>query len=408
MFNRVDTLAGDFRANSPPMDLSDRRTYLLYFTGLCAAFQIAYVTLFVTPWLVGAVMSELGMPPFRAGLLVAIEYLAIAFAALASAPVIARLPPRGLAILGAALVLAGNIASLFPQSFVWLSAARTIAGIGGGLVMATGTALVAIAQIPDRTYGQVQMIGAVIGATTLFLCGYAVTAFGYRGIFALLATFCLLALPLLGFLPRTSIGSLTGSSSGANYRIPKLFGLGGATILAMLAYQTALGVGWGFIERQGTSLGISQAHLSLSFGIAALIGISGAGLATWINVRFGRSLPIAGGIGLFAVVLLSIFNTDSVPLFHLLFTMVEILWFFCLPFIFGVAASLDGQGRIAAAVSAAMLVGNALGPAIGGKVLDVWGLAGVGQFSFAACLSAMVLLVYVAGRTQSARSGAKN
>lgn len=367
---------------------------LIILVGVCAAFVVGNFSQFTGLWLVGAVITELDYSAGNAGLILTLEYLGIALSAFVLAPIMGRVSLRNLAILGAIGAVLFHALSIQMQNYPALLALRFSAGFCAGATFAASSAVVASLYNPDKTYGQIQIVFAAIGAVTLYSTGYITAAYGYKGVFGLLTLVSALAIPLLLLLPKKK-GTESKSASLDIKASPNLFGLGSGVVLAMFLFNICEGSTFVFLERKGVDINVSQQELSWIFGTGGIIGVGGAALATWINVRFGRVLPMVIGLGLNALVVIAIYLTEIKALYWGLFYFIEIFWFFCLPYIFGTAAALDNQGRLAATVSGAMLLGIAGGPVIGGMVADSWGLSAIGILGSAACLLSMLVLVTV-------------
>jgi len=66
----------------------------------------------------------------------------------------------------------------------------------------------------------------------------------------------------------------------------------------------------------------------------------------------------------------------------------------------GLAAAMDPAGRVAAMLAASILVGGALGPAVGGQLAEWGGYPAIGAFALAAAVLALILVVPVARRVE--------
>ena len=71
-------------------------------------------------------------------------------------------------------------------------------------------------------------------------------------------------------------------------------------------------------------------------------------------------------------------------------------YFFAIPYLFGLAAALDKQGRLAAAAGSVYLLGFGVGPACAGNVIEAFGYRGLGWIAGAVVLIAAMVLVGVA------------
>lgn len=370
-----------------------RRNALIILIAVCAAFVVGNFSQFTGLWLVGAVMTELEYSARNAGLILTLEYLGVAVSALTLAPFMGRVSLRRMAICGAVGAVIFHALSTQVQYYPALLALRFSAGLCAGATFAASSAVVASLYNPDRTYGQIQIVFSAIGAITLYSTGYITAKYGYRGVFVLLTLVSALAIPMLLWLPKGNGVSNNSTNQAINLAPPKLFGLGGGVALAMFLFNICEGSTFVFLERKGVEINFTQQELSWIFGSGGVIGIFGATLATWFNIRFGRMLPVVIGFGLNSLVVIAIYANDIKVFYWGLFYLIEIFWFFCLPYIFGTAAALDSQGRLAATASGAMLLGIAGGPVMGGIVADNWGLAAVGILGFFSCVVSLLVLV---------------
>jgi len=104
-------------------------------------------------------------------------------------------------------------------------------------------------------------------------------------------------------------------------------------------------------------------------------------------------------IGLFLNAVLSFWVSQTND--PVVFTVVEIVYhaflFFTVPYLFGMAAELDRHGRLVPIVGGSILMGGAIGPAIGGTLIAWQGYPSIGGF----ILLAMTVVMVLAWRLQS-------
>lgn len=367
---------------------------VIFFIAISAIYIVGYFNQFVTPWLVGSLMTDLEITASQAGTIISVEYAGLAVAALICVTMTKYISVRATALIAILVALASNLLSVFAESYSQLLVLRMVAGIGEGVAFALSNAIVATTRNPDKIYGELQVLSAVLGAMMVFSTGYVVGAFGYQGIFVLLAGVCLLALIIVLTLMSDSTRSMDKPSAKA-WRVSSILGMGGLTVLSMFLFNLCEGALWSFAERRGVELGLTQENLSLIFGVGAVVGTTGGLVASLIHVRFGRTLPILLGLGLNALVVLLAFTTNTTAIFVVTYLAIQVFWFFCVPYIFGTAAAVDNLGQLAALLSSALMVGLAVSPLIAGYMVDWWGLGSIGWFGFANSLGAMLSLLIV-------------
>ena len=74
----------------------------------------------------------------------------------------------------------------------------------------------------------------------------------------------------------------------------------------------------------------------------------------------------------------------------------------------GLAAAMDPAGRVASILASSLFVGGALGPAVGGQLVEWGGYLAIGGLPLAAAALALILVVPVARRVErdeAARAG---
>lgn len=371
--------------------LRPRNPALGVFLGVSAGFVIGRDTTFMSPWLFGAYMDELNLPATKAGTLISSEFIGIALAAIFIAPVIASVSKQKVALLGACAAMIFHFLSIFLFDYLWLSFFRFGAGLGEGMTLAAATATVALQSNPEKLYAHVHIVMAVSAAITQYVVGFLVVSLGYQGIFSLLGALCLLCMPFLFNLPETRKRTDTQKPVG---RFDKL-SLGIVTSLAVFLFSVAESATWTFLERAGQYLHLTSESIGLILGSGVLIGFSGAVLAGWMNVRFGRSLPLSLGLLITAITMVAMYNLSTAIIFGAAFLLFEIAWYFSIPFILGVAAALDKEGRWAAVASSALLLGFAVAPTLFGGIVEAFGLQIVGMLGGGLVLASLLILLLV-------------
>ncbi len=351
--------------------------------------QLSQITL---PLLVGAAVVGLGMDEQGAGLLSSVELITVALVSFMIAPQMGVWPRRNVALIGAGLAILGHAGSTVAPLLLPLALARILAGFGAGMMVAAGNACIANAENPDRLASLVIVSMCVVQLVTLNLMPVFVERWSYAGAYGFEAAFVLLMMPLILLLPQYR-PDRDGPESGR-----RGFPIGAAIAIAVIvglfsAREAAL---WAFSQQIGVQTGLSNQQVGTVLGITGALGILGAVAAAALGTRYGRMKPLIVGLVMNAVLSFWISQTND----PIVFSIVEIVYhaflFFTVPYLFGMAAELDGLGRLVAVAGGSILLGGALGPAIGGVLISWQGYTAIGGF----ILLAMAAVTTLAWRLQ--------
>lgn len=352
--------------------------------GAIAAQVIGGLVLQLSPFMISGIMDGLSLSERDAGFIVSVEFLMLAVTAIIVAPILPRHSYRRAGFLAVALALFAQGASIFSTSWTSLVFLRGIAGVGEGALYAVSLSIVASHfSNPDRVYGTFQIAWA-LGSVALFPVGGELTvAFAHRGILSLAAGMTLALAPLLLLLPRIRTESGDGGVARMAHASPLL---GVMTFAAIVLYLTASAAIYAFSAPLGERAGLGASAVGYALTIMTLVGLAGAGAATMLNIRWGRTIPITGFCVAFILVVLALCLSRDPTTYIVGLVGSGVVYYFSIPYLFGIAAALDRSGRWAAAAGSAYLIGFATGPMLGGAVIDV---AGYGAFA-AVCISLTV------------------
>lgn len=342
------------------------------------------------PIVLGAVVDRVGLSEGHAGLIASLELAGMAASALLLAPRMGVLPLRALALAGAGLALSAHAASTLASGFAALAAARALAGLAEGALVAAGNALLATSVDPDRLAARMQIVAGLAAACVLSGLPHAVDVAGQRGAFGAMALLVLACVPILALIPP--------AARVARSRPPTEITAGRASTVLAAAFLLAAGEGalWAFLERMGVRAGLSAASIGFVLGATTLVGLLGAGLAVWQGTRFGRRAPITAGIACQAASCWVVAHATT-PGAYLAATLgYGLSFFFVQPYLVGTAAVMDPRGRIVAAYAGAGLVGAAIGPALGGALVQRFSYPALGWQLAVASAAAIALLLPVA------------
>lgn len=379
------------------MTASTSASFLLI-AAAAAAQAIGGLVTQMSPLIVGGVIAGLSLSESQAGVVASSEFLVLSITAIAIAPLLPRLPTRAVCLAAVAATIAASLASLAATTMTQLIATRVVAGVGEGLLYAASLSVVAAkAGNPDRIYGIFQIIWAVSNFAFFAVGGELTARFAHRGILGLIAAVIVVLAPLLLFLPKEPLATAKTSETTETTSAPLL---GAAVLLSTFLYLTVSAAVYAFSAPMGERAGLDTAQVGYALTAASIVGLAGAGLATLVNVRWGRSIPIAAFIVGFIALALALCLSSNPTVFVVALIGTVVFFYFSVPYLFGLAAALDRSGRWAAAAGSAYLLGFAAGPMLAGSVIGAFGYTGLGIVSTAFALAAWALAALVVRRIE--------
>lgn len=368
--------------------------------GAIAAQVIGGLVLQLSPFTIGGLMDGLSLSERDAGLIISTEFLTLALTAIVAAPLLPRFSHRRAALLAAAVALFAQAASIFSASWLSLVVLRGLAGVGEGALYAVSLSIVASrCSNPDKVYGYFQIVWA-LGSVALFPVGAELAAaFAHRGILALTAGVTLAAAPFLLFLPRFRVHG-DGEKVESTARHSRLLGI--MTFAAIVLYLTASAALYAYSTPLGERVGLDTNAVGYALTAMTLVGLAGAAAATALNIRRGRTIPISGFCAAFALVALVLCLAPNPATYVVALVASGVIYYFSIPYMFGIAAALDRNGRWAATAGSAFLIGFAAGPLVGGVAIETAGSGALAALCIALTAAAWVLAILVSRALQEA------
>jgi predicted MFS family arabinose efflux permease len=339
-------------------------------------------------WVGANLIGYYQFDPQKAGLLATAFLLCAVIASMALAPRYGRMSPRTVTVAGytvAALAFVA-LATFAGDSYPAMLALHAIGGLGAGsaLTMVDGT--IGRSDNPHRMFAYggvaVALFGIVVlggGPVIIARAGGTALWFVFAGVMGLAAVLALVAFPKVP-APRQQAG-------GSTQRISRQvwFGIIGMSTLCM-----AHSMIFPFIERMGIERGYGA---GLVAGVLASIGFANlvpSPLAALLEKRLRPERAIVGGVLAHMVLVLLVTQFARLEVYVPLVAILTAPMLFVHTFLFGLMARLDPSGRAVAATPAMLMIGSAVGPALGGTLLVTSGYSGLGIGVAAfGCLAAM-------------------
>lgn len=363
---------------------SKPESWSLVFAAFASAYGIGLLPLLALPFLISAIISDLGLNEAQAGYLMSAEFLLMMVASLIVAPLMGRAPRRTLALSGAAIAILANLGSAMVTDVTTLVILRCVAGAGAGLGLACGNACVSSARNPDNIAGYMNVLFVALMIVVMTVFARTMASSGLSGLYYSLAV--TQAVMVLFLLKMPQLAAITQEMKHAQAVLPNSKMLSGAAICMMLAtllFSMRDTMGWAFVEQVGIRVGYDGESLGLLFSLQAFVGLTGPLLVTLIGSRFGLSKPVIIGILMSGGSSLAyVLGEASIVMYTIGVMTIAFTYFYTLAYLTSLAASLDREGRVVAACGSFLTLGIAIGPAVsgtliamGGYVLTGWAIA---------------------------------
>ena len=289
-----------------------------------------------------------------------------------------RFSLRALLFFGGALSILALIAMSSVSAIVPLTLCFALYLVGVSIIQVP--ALVALGQMPDAesAFGVYVAASVVLaGALAFFIPAVIEPMFGFRGFLILIAITTAISILFIKPLSNQPLKAEEDSphSPASNVWTVRVI----VSLLGLAVFYLGIMAAWAFLERVGEQAGMEDgAALGLSFTFALLLGALGPIAAAHFGERISAPVEITMTAIMFLAftLLLSVGTIDAIK-FTLALIAFNIAWNFGIPYLLAVASKADLSGRGFALAPAAMAVGAALGPAIGGNALSAFGPNGL-------------------------------
>ncbi|MCS3444588.1 MFS transporter [Microbacterium phyllosphaerae] len=386
------------------LDLSTRVPLRLPSATATFAIGIAgYLGVNLSPYMITAAQTGLGIDVLAASWLVTATLLLTAVTGLAIAPLCAGARRLAVARAGLAVATLGfATAALVPTLML---PGLLLGGAGaGGAVAASGAALAAFRN-PDRVAGFNGLANR--GVITIVLAVIPLVGLAPIDVFGALALFSIVGLIVSAWLPAAPVVDPRAAAAvaeampievpptgtvrlaPARSRTVTVAGFGLLVVFALwAASEDSLWAMAGVMGAEQT--GLTPEGLGIALSGATAGGLIGSLLLMIVGSRLGRAVPLAvllatGGV----LKIVEGFTTDPTG-----FIVVFIAWntVYAIAFMYFVStsAALDADGRWSGPLLAVYLVGSALTPVIGAALVSVLGFQG---FAVALGIASFVLAV---------------
>jgi cytochrome P450/predicted MFS family arabinose efflux permease len=352
------------------------RQPLSTFISACTVSSVGGLLFNIMPALLGAAAARFSLDDAHVGMVGSSMLAGFALVAATSRQWIGRFDWRALTLAGTGLSVVSLALCSLIQTYGALLGTLFATGMGLGLLYTVTIAIVSENHRPDRAFG-IKLASEVLLAivAVLLLTQFVTPRWGFAGtVLTLAAISGVVALTGLQGIPSgralvppeerfAMIRRYASEQSWLRNWAPWL-GLGG-----MFVSFGGLAALWAFLTQIAPSFGVNDQTVAVLLIIGLAVS-GGAGIAAAIiGDRFGRATPLAIGM-LLAIAGVAVLMLGHGLAGYFIGALLAVgLWNFPLAYQMGMIASADPNGRVSVLMPAALAIGSALGPILGGALL---------------------------------------
>jgi len=360
---------------------------------LAVIYAVGFMSATFLPVWVSAMAEAFNVSPSRVGLVGSIELGFLAAASILTA----ALPDNGnrRSAIAVALVVnvAANLLSTVSSTMTLFLITRVVAGTTNGFLLATVNRRAGRSASPRKVFAG-QTFTIVMFATLFFTAAPYLLAHWGPG-----ASFYFAAIAGVVALATVSLISVTETGLEPEIERPRGAATDLGAVLLLAAPTVAFfvhGTVWAYLAPAARNAGASLQTLAYVLALGGLFNPFAPLVAGWIGSgRILARAALIGGIVMFTVCLFCVAGSGNAKLFAVGLTFQPFFLMFLLPFYLERLSQLDRTGKFVAASSACLMIGTAVGPTVGGLIIDYDRIAGLAVFDVG--MMAVVLVFTLAG-----------
>jgi DHA1 family inner membrane transport protein len=353
----------------------------------------------LVPVMIGALVADLGFEISAAAGLATAMSLGTAAGIFATNAVVARLSRPLLARIGLTVLAIGFGLGALTMTVPAVSFGVVLGGVGAGITVAAATAASAATEDPDKTSSVVMIVNRLFAALLLAVIPFL--GQNLQLILAIPAVLGLAGLLAAGGLPSLQAEGTNAAPIGAaSGRAPRIGGLAVLLALVFGLWSMTEDMVYAMTELLATThvgLAVEQSSLLISLNIVG--GLAGALIAPLALRTIGRSWSIFGIVVISSVSKFLIVTTTVPGVYAASIIVWGVMYGAVLSLVFALAARMDVSGRSVALVSGVYITGIALGPVVGGVLIENVGLLEFGLLAGIPSLVFGVALLVVSRRS---------
>ncbi len=327
---------------------------------------IAPCVFILQPGYVQGLVDYLNLTDVQAGYIASREMLGRAITTIALNFTAHRFDWRKLTALFLIICATGNFLSMSTSDYNTLLQLRLFTGLGSGGLMSLTFTMMGLTRHPDRNFGFIIAFVLTYGALGLWIMPTAFQTVGMAGVMMFFGVFCVSGLLFVRLLPASGQQYAAADRTATPaYALPIIV----LTLLAILGYNTAIGIVWTYLFLIGMEAQIAEQTVANVLFISQIIGIVGALGASVLQLQFGRTWPLFLGILGIAMGIYCLLG--EIALFHyaLGVFLFNLLWNYTMPYYLGALADFEPTGKVVVMGISMQASGVALGPYLAATIL---------------------------------------
>jgi predicted MFS family arabinose efflux permease len=347
------------------------------------------------PIWVGVLIQSRHMSPTQAGLLITAYMTGVFLTSVALAPRFNRLQPRLIAVCGFIVGALAFLGIVQVDGFSALLPVHFIAGVGAGSALSMVHGTVSRSLRPHRLFA-ICNFGVAIFSIAFFATvpdavqhSPDVVFYVLSGLLALGAVAAAVAFPTP---PTGAAAGAQGHAAGATvpFRLAVILAFAGVALLS--TGQAAI---YAFLERIGAWRDFAASDVATMLVISGFLNLFAPIVAALLENMVPRLTAICLALLIHAGIAVTVSNAPVFLPYAVAGSFLVFMTIFGHTFMFGTIAKLDPSGRAASSTPAMLTLGAAVGPALGGAVVQYGGFYAVGFLSAAILIASAVCFVAI-------------
>ena len=328
----------------------------------------------ILPMYVGATQDSFNLTNIEAGTLGTAFFAGYNLATFSAFFWIQKVDWRKATLLWLLVTLVGLALGLLAASFYSLLITVFISGLGFSALYGLGTRILADTKDPSRWYGIKVATEVVPGAFLLVvLPSTLLPTMGVSGVIwgMIIMVFVLSA----GLLTMPSCGK-ADSDHTSESGIDEPFDSNTALTYVWLAlictciYFGAASAIWSFLERMGSTGGLSQTDIGNTLALTLVFAALGSLVTGWLGSSFGNVKPFLISTFLLVISLVVLARFEATEVFSVGACLFSFSFGVGVPFAVAEVAKRDPDGRFVMLSVTAIGVGAMIGPLLGGALIE--------------------------------------